>query len=199
MATAQVIKMKKWSPKSDADKDAITIGDLCTKARSSMAESIKYLVDAGKQLTMKKAKLGHGKWLPWIKENKDTLGIGIGTAGRLIKLAANSSLTTNLDETRALEVSRAIWGNEPKAKAKKKAKIPKAKKSIATRKQEPELEEDTPDVIWRRGIINRANIAAGDALYEDWSEFKADKELVDLAKKTAKAWIDLATYLETLM
>jgi hypothetical protein len=57
---------------------------------------------------------------------------------------------------------------------------------------------DSPEVIWRRGLAHRARESAGHALYEDWSNFTADDELVELARKAEKAWKATAEYLVKL-
>ena len=78
----------------------------------------------------------------------------------------------------------------------------KGRKQPAKRTRKPIEHEDGPgedaQTIWRRGLLNRAEIAAGDALYEDWSQFKVDAEVVDAARRTAAAWLELADYLASL-
>jgi hypothetical protein len=44
------------------DPDALAIGELYRKARSSVADSVRYLIEAGQRLARKKAELGHGSW-----------------------------------------------------------------------------------------------------------------------------------------
>jgi hypothetical protein len=57
---------------------------------------------------------------------------------------------------------------------------------------------DSPEVIWRRGLLHRAEEAAGHALYEDWSQFTADSEVVAAAERAAEAWEKTAAYLREL-
>lgn len=57
------------------------------------------LIIAGEKLTAQKRAIPHGAWLVWLKDNEEELGFGELTAQRLMKLAANPSLTTDL------------WGN----------------------------------------------------------------------------------------
>jgi DNA N-6-adenine-methyltransferase (Dam)/Protein of unknown function (DUF3102) len=98
------------------DQEAAKIGDLYREARTGMVASVRCLIEAGQRLAKKKAQLGHGRWLPWLKENETELGFGISTAGRLIKgaEASNSAPARNLGEAEALQISRDIWGhNQP--------------------------------------------------------------------------------------
>jgi phage N-6-adenine-methyltransferase len=92
------------------DGDAIEIGDLYRKGKSSMVDSVRYLIEAGQQLAAKKGSLGHGAWLPWLEANADALGFGERTA-RLLMGGANRKLTADLSEEDALSLNREIWGN----------------------------------------------------------------------------------------
>jgi hypothetical protein len=70
----------------------------------------------------------------------------------------------------------------------------------AHNQQPPDAEDDgdSPEVIWRRGLLYRAEEAAGSALYEDWSQFRVDSELVAAAERAAEAWGKTAAYLREL-
>ena len=57
---------------------------------------------------------------------------------------------------------------------------------------------DSEEVCWRRGLLNRATEAAGGALYEDWSSYVVDDELVAKAEQAAAAWTSTAGYLRRL-
>ena len=57
---------------------------------------------------------------------------------------------------------------------------------------------DSPETLWRRGLMNRAREAAGDALYEDWSQYEVDDEVVAAAEKAARAWVEVTVYLRKL-
>lgn len=115
--TATVTKLR------TGDKDAVAIGNLCEKAKGSIVDSVKYLIEAGQKLTIKKDEVGHGNWLSWLKANKDALGIevqknGCKAAERLIKLAkANPTLTSDFTETQASQISKSVWGNTERAKS----------------------------------------------------------------------------------
>jgi hypothetical protein len=98
------------------DRDAIEIGELYRNARTSFVDSAKYLIECGNRLIAKKEspEMGHGTWLPWLKENEDVLGFSSRvTAARLMACArSNVALTQHLDESSALAISRQTWGNK---------------------------------------------------------------------------------------
>jgi phage N-6-adenine-methyltransferase len=97
------------------DRDAIEIGQLYLKARNSIIEGVRYADEVGRRLLAKKDRLGHGQWLPWLAAHRDDLGFSERASQWLMAgskwLAANPQLTTDLNETTALEISRRFWGN----------------------------------------------------------------------------------------
>lgn len=96
----------------NADADAVEIGDLYRKARSSIVDSIRYLIEAGQRLTKKKEKVGHGRWLPWLEANADVLGFDTRrTAARLMDVAEKWDASVPFDDQEALAISRQIWGH----------------------------------------------------------------------------------------
>lgn len=64
------------------DKDAKLIGQTYRKGVETYQE-------AGRMLIKQKQKLGHGKWLPWLKANETVLGFGERTARKLMDWAEN--------------------------------------------------------------------------------------------------------------
>lgn len=71
------------------DTDAVVIGNLYRKARQSMVDSVRCLLECGQRLLAKKAEVGHGNWLAWVESNADALGFNsIRTADRLREFAA---------------------------------------------------------------------------------------------------------------
>ena len=103
--------MSELAPVSEiVDAEAVRIGQLYVRARSSIVVSVKYLMECGRSLANKKQTLGHGQWLPWLLANEGTLGFGERTA-RMLMAASNRQLTSDLDEAGATEISREIWGN----------------------------------------------------------------------------------------
>jgi phage N-6-adenine-methyltransferase len=95
------------------DSDAVRIGALYKKA--NIIGNVQYLIEAGKLLLQKKIALGHSKWLPWLKDNEETLGFKERCAQRLIWAAqlaeANPTLASDLNESKALKISREVWGH----------------------------------------------------------------------------------------
>ena len=56
------------------NRDAVEIGQLYRNARSSVVDSVRYLIKRGVELTEKNKSLDHGEWLPWLEANADVLG-----------------------------------------------------------------------------------------------------------------------------
>ena len=102
------------------DKDAVAIGDLYRKARSSMVDSMLDLTEAGHRLIKKKASLERGEWLPWLTANEDVLGFKERAARLMMKGASwvennlecrNRQLAADLTETEATQLNRMFWGH----------------------------------------------------------------------------------------
>lgn len=95
------------------DNDAVKIGELYTKARTSIVDSARFMLEAGAKLAAKKESLPHGEWLPWLKENKETLGFEDITAvpQRLMKVARKFDASVEYDEPTALAINREAHGH----------------------------------------------------------------------------------------
>src|SRR4029077_18924369 len=94
-------------PKAAPELDAIEIGALYHKARESIVDSVKYLIECGKRLRDKRKSLQHGEWLPWLAANAEVLGMNVtSTPQRLMKLATKFGVDAEFDETEAIEWSR---------------------------------------------------------------------------------------------
>jgi phage N-6-adenine-methyltransferase len=93
------------------DYDAVEIGQLYLKGKTSMINSIRYLLDAGQRLIDKKSSLGHGNWLPWLATNADALGFEEWAAQRLMRAATKYVASHGFDEDQARQISREIWGH----------------------------------------------------------------------------------------
>jgi phage N-6-adenine-methyltransferase len=97
------------------DYDAIEIGGFYLKGKTSMVNSLRYFVEAGRHLIDKKEMLPHGQWLPWLRANADALGFDTDrTAQRLMAAAkkfSNATLTSDLDDEQARLICREIMGN----------------------------------------------------------------------------------------
>ena len=92
------------------DFDAIEIGQLYLKGATSMINSVRYLLDAGRRLIEKKQALGHGNWLPWLATNVDALGFEEWTAQRLMRAATKYVASHGFNEDQARQISREILG-----------------------------------------------------------------------------------------
>lgn len=95
------------------DRDAIVIGELYERARTSIVDSVKCQIECGERLVAKKASMAHGEWLPWLEANAGVLRFETRrTAARLMKASeANGTLTSHLGEAKAAQISRLTWGN----------------------------------------------------------------------------------------
>jgi phage N-6-adenine-methyltransferase len=92
------------------DTEATRIGLLYREGRSSMAASVKCLIEAGRRLAAKKESLPHGGWLPWLEENECELGFGERTA-RMLMRSANRKLASDIAPEQAVAINRQIWGH----------------------------------------------------------------------------------------
>ena len=111
--TRSITRKPPASRKAPADATAIAVGKLYRAGKTSLVDSVKRFVEAGKKLTAKKASLGHGEWLSWLEANAAALDFDTPrTAQRLMGLAANTTSTSHLDEAEALAISRQLWGND---------------------------------------------------------------------------------------
>ncbi len=62
----------------------------------------------------------------------------------------------------------------------------------------PRHQGDSEEMFWSRGLLARAEMAQGGALFEDWSHFQVEKKHVVATRRAAKAWRKLADYIEEL-
>lgn len=94
---------------------AKSIGERYQLARTTQLQTIQYLVQCGEHLQAQKAALPHGEWLLWVRQHQHLLGFDDRMARRMMEAAriVKSDVTTDLDETAALQISRRVWGNEP--------------------------------------------------------------------------------------
>jgi phage N-6-adenine-methyltransferase len=94
------------------DPDALAIGELYRKARASVADSVRYLIEAGQRLLEKKTSLARGEWMPWLEANAALLNMDIScTPQRLMNAAVKFGAGAEYDDQRVIEISRAIWGH----------------------------------------------------------------------------------------
>jgi hypothetical protein len=113
MANVAVVERQMTVIPPNADADAAEIGRLYALARTSLVDSMRYAIDCGHKLDAKKKSVKHGEWMPWLADNEDILGFSTDrTAQRLIRLAANPTLASDLREATAASVSRKLWGHK---------------------------------------------------------------------------------------
>jgi phage N-6-adenine-methyltransferase len=94
------------------DRDARSIGVLYKKARGSVTETARCLLETGRALLEKKASMSHGEWMPWLTDNADVLGFEDRTARRLTRLAIDKvDASVPLTNEEATEIVNAIWGH----------------------------------------------------------------------------------------
>jgi hypothetical protein len=72
------------------DSDAVEIGESIRKAKASVVESVRYIIEAGHRLRRKQDRMNHGEWLPWLRANADVLGIDTPRTAQRIMLAASN-------------------------------------------------------------------------------------------------------------
>ena len=81
------------------DSDALEIGESIRRAKASVAESLRHLIDAGRALIRKKESMYHGEWLPWLKANADVLGFDSRqTAHKLMQAARKCRVDATFDD-----------------------------------------------------------------------------------------------------
>jgi len=101
----------------DGDSDAEKIGALYTKAKRSLVNQLRYLIEAGQAMRYKKGSMPRGEWLPWLEDNAEVLGFGDRTARRLLEIGL-MDVNVQYDESEAAERLRKFWGNEATRKVK---------------------------------------------------------------------------------
>jgi N6-adenosine-specific RNA methylase IME4 len=97
--------------KSEVDKAAIEIGDLYRKGCSSLVDSAKYYIEAGRLLIEVKKTKPHGQWLPWLAKNAEVLGFGARRTATKLMQGTKWAVNGPFDEAQAVKISRKLWGN----------------------------------------------------------------------------------------
>jgi hypothetical protein len=70
--------------------------------------------------------------------------------------------------------------------------------AIAADGLDDKTEYDDDQTIWRRGLLYRARETHGNAMFEDWSQYKVDDEIIAAVKQATMSWQKLLGYLESL-
>jgi len=185
------------------------IASLLRKGDQSKERSDAYYLEAGKN--MHELKQRHdaegGTWAQWEELVRLKFGIGRTRASELMQMATGKK---TVQETRDNTKARTR-----KTRKKKKKISPLRSGEILVEGRDgklrplPKAEQwwneeirhkdgDSDEVIWRRGLIFRSRAAAGAAMYEDWSAYEVDDELLATVTKAVEAWGKLAAYLGKL-
>ena len=171
--------------------------DLCGIGKTALEKAI----EIGQLLSSQKASMQHGEWLPWIENN---LKFNRNTAANYIRVYDNRAelkCTSVVHLTDAYaRLANSVEKKAPSSRnGSQKATPAAARDDDRSWEIDPDEPGDSDQVIWRRGVWNRAQESIGHAMYEDWSKFKSDPELVNAATQASEAWKKLAAYLKELL
>jgi len=135
--------------------------------------------------------------VPEAKEEARVLGLDDNQSA-LLKAAAEP---TPEAQQQSLQ-EHAAKLQKPRAPKAKPAAEPAAEaRTVAPPQQQPEPNGnggDSDEVVWRRGLLERAGEAVVMATFESsWAEiYKIDRQLVDAAEQASRKWNDLAVFLK---
>jgi hypothetical protein len=174
------------------------------KDRSDQAKdkSDQHFTAAGQYLKVLKAE-HTSSWAEWEELLKTQIGISTGRASELMQIADGRKTVEKLradraDGMRQVRAASSPRGEETKDKPEDSAEAMKAKFAELDAEADQDDDGDSEEACWRRGLLNRATGSAGGALYEDWSSYVVDDELVAKAEQAAVAWTSTAEYLRRL-
>jgi hypothetical protein len=181
------------------DNDAIEIGQLYERSNSSLGDAVLARLECGTRLAEKKAKIGHGNWIPWLKANAGVLGFDSErTAQMLMKAATNTKSTSHLDEPGMVRLSRQMWGNvRAKARptqAKRNNQLSNDESSHEEYEEpgiEDEIDSEDPE-NYRTAFLMRADQAIRFAVYSG----PITQDLIAAAHQVVRAWSTLAQKME---
>lgn len=139
---------------------------------------------AGQKL--KEAKVQKPDGVPWRTFVRKTFNLSHQRADVLMRIA-DGIITVEDDRAHSREVKRRTRA------ARKQALVENNCDSAVG-----EDDGDSEQTIWRRGLMFRSQEAITGGAFEDWSRFKSDRQLVDVVKRAAETWMQLATYVEGL-
>jgi hypothetical protein len=183
-----------------------------TRINEAWQRSVDAVIETGLRIIDAREGLEHGEYIAMIEED---LLVSRQTAHKLTAIASNKVLSnvaharhlpaawTTLSElavaaNKGLDLEAAIESGaiHPKMERKDvKALLPPPQRYDDLEEAE-EDEGDSEETCWRRGLLYRATNAAGEALYEDWSQFKVDGEILQAVEQAAAAWNKLFAYLK---
>jgi hypothetical protein len=189
--------------------------DYVKRIKAALGKSVVGFIEAGRELTKAKKDLdAHGEWMPLVEVD---LGMSISMADRLMKIGSHPILSKSAHGPNLPPAWRTIYeltkvpphrleaklkdGTiNPQMGRKDVAELLPARRNKKKPEPEPQFDESEDDeqTIWRRGLVHRTLDAIAGAEFEDWSQFKIDRELVRTVKQAADAWGKLAVYIEEL-
>jgi len=202
-----------------------TLAEHAAAIRALGKQTVANIIEIGERLAKCKKIVGHGGWLAWIDREFGWSEQSARNFMHVYEMSFKSPTVVDLNldmrslyalaapstpiEAREAIIERAEAGQPiPVAEVKRvideakgreqPAKKPPTKaraKAEPTKPPPPEPDDDDEQTIWRRGLVFRSKAAAASAAYEDWSQFTADDELVQLATQAAEAWFKVAAYL----
>jgi hypothetical protein len=176
-----------------AVKECIAKGD------KAAAKAEDFYITAGQHLKALKAE-HTGTWAEWKILLKEKCGIGKSRASELMQIADGTKTVEGIREATAKKVRQIRARKSSPVRTGENADDPEASaEGMKAQFAEGDADDgDSDEVCWRRGLMYRATNAIGDALFEDWSQFPIDPEIVETVARAAAAWAKLDAYLKEL-
>jgi hypothetical protein len=181
-----------------------TIRTHLAKAETLQGKANDHFVAAG--IHIKTLKAQHdgagGTWAQWEEKLRTQLNLGKSRASELMQIADGTKTIEGIRGAEA-EKHRQLRAKSSPVRTRETADDdrPADHQSPWAAHGQPAPDDDdgdSPEVMWRRGLIYRATESAARAAYEDWSQFTADSEVVAAAERAAEAWEKTAAYLREL-
>lgn len=166
-------------------------------AYSAIKTGIDHAMRCGALRIEAKAAVPHGDFAAWITTNT---ALSERSAQRYMQLSRERpALEAKAPALADLTIERACNLVARTAPAVKH-RAPAPRIEHVAEQDETEIDDDPPsdtkEVIWRRGLLYRAEEAANHATFEpEWADFEIDAEIVDAAKRAFRAWEELADFL----
>jgi hypothetical protein len=163
---------------------------------SCTEKAIDHAIRCGLLLLQAKETVKHGEWGNWLKANIKFSERQAQNYMRVASRLPNEKRNAVAD----LSLRKAIDHLAKPATKPRVTVTRKAPKIVDWGEDDEEEDPDNDDeqTIWRRGLVNRSHQAYNHALFEDWSMFEVDEELVKEVTQAADAWNQLAAYIKEL-
>jgi hypothetical protein len=171
-----------------------TIKVLVSKGDKAKEKAEQFYIAAGQHLTaLKEAGAHKASGMTWDAYVSERCKIGKSRAHELMLIADGRATNDEVKEQRRVRQRKAIAHKKPPSNDGGNTPT-----DTTTSLDQEEYQGDDAQTVWRRGLIYRAQSAAADAAYEDWSNFEIDQEAIDMVLDAAKAWADLGKYLQRM-